>query len=359
MKKLSSDYYEEKEKGKIRCLICQRQCLISPGQVGFCLSKKNIDGKLHDLIYGVITHYQLDPMEKKPFYHVFPGQPVLSFGSFGCNYRCKQCLNAWCSWGEPARAVLTALYEGRELNLLEMIEAEPKDVIAEAKRQGSGGVAFTYNEPTIWVPFVYDVARLAKKAGLFTVFVTNGSWSKTIIDKLAPVIDAANIDIKGFSPQTYTKMGAWWGNLLENTEYAFKKGIFLELTTLLIPGINDAEVELTGMAKWIATKLDPQIPWHLSQYEPHLAPDSEFQKLPMTSVASLQKAAEIGQKQGLKHIYIWAPSDGFTQGNTYCPKCKALLVKRDGWQPEIIDLDTKNAKCKKCGEKIYFMSSRT
>ncbi|MBU1931453.1 AmmeMemoRadiSam system radical SAM enzyme [Patescibacteria group bacterium] len=341
-------FFKKLSKKQIQCQVCQRHCLISDGGVGFCLSKKNQAGQLYDLLYGAITHYQLDPIEKKPLYHVFPGVSVLSLGSYGCNYRCKQCLNVHCSWGEPATSILEQLNQGKNPAKL----VTPEEVIAAVQESQAPGIAFTYNEPTIWSEFVYNVAKLAKKAGLLTVFVTNGSWSKKTIDRLAPVIDAANIDFKGFSPKTYAKMGAFWGQILANTAYAYQKGIFLELTTLLIPTINDNEKEIKKMTQWIGDKLDPQIPWHLSQYDPFLVPDQEFRKLPFTSVEQLKKTAEIGRQQGLKHIYIWAPHDNYTQGNTFCPQCKSLLIKRLAWQPKIINLDTKTSKCKKCGTKI-------
>ena len=350
MKSLS--LFKKLKNRQVQCQICQRHCVISEGEVGFCLSKLNKNGQLYDLLYGVITHYQLDPIEKKPFYHFYPGTAVLSIGSYGCNYRCKQCLNHWCSWGEPATTVLRLLKQGKDPVFAEFKRVTPEEVVEAALESGAPGIAFTYNEPTIWSEFVYDTATLAKKAGLFTVFVSNGSWSKKTIDRLAPVIDAANIDFKGFSARTYQRMGAFFGRLLENTRYAFEKGIFIELTTLLIPTINDSEEELKKMAAWIVKNLDPQIPWHLSQYDPLLAPDPDFKKLPFTSVDQLKKAAEIGRRQGLKHVYIWAPHDGYAEGNTFCPQCGTLLIERAGWQPQLTNLDTKTARCKNCGAQL-------
>lgn len=234
----------------------------------------------------------------------------------------------------------------------QFLRVAPEAVVEEALKRKIKIIAFTYNEPVIWSDFVYQAARLAKKKKLYTLLVTNGSWSRETIDRLAPVIDGANIDLKGFSQKTYLKMGAFWGQVLEMIEYAFKKKIFIEITTLLIPTINDQEKELKAMAQWIVKELDSQVPWHLSQYDPSLAPDREFQKLALTSAEKLETAAEIGRKQGLNHVYVWAPSDYYSQGNTFCPKCQSLLIKRDGWRPEIINLDLKKSACRKCGFKI-------
>lgn len=347
MTNLPTDLYQKKPNQNLKCLVCQRGCQISPGKVGFCKTKKNQNGKLKDLVYGIITGYQVDPIEKKPLYHVLPGAQVLSIGSFGCNYRCKQCLNYTCSYGEVAQKTLDRLASQAKTKRI-----KPSQVVSRALEIGLPGIAYTYNEPTIWSPFAHDVAKLAKAQGLLNVFVSNGSWTKPTINRLAPLIDAANIDLKGFSKKTYQKQGAFWGNILDNLKHAFKKGIFLELTTLLIPGVNDSEEELKKLTKWVASQLDPQVPWHLSQFSPELSPDPDFQKIPQTPVKTLKKAAEIGKKTGLKHIYVWAPNSNFSQGETTCPQCQAVLVKRSGWQPKTSNLNSQNGQCKKCGQKI-------
>ena len=203
---------------KVRCLVCQRKCLINKGKVGFCLTKLNQGGKLYSLNYGLIPSIQVDPIEKKPFYHFHPGKMAPSIGSYGCNYHCRQCLNWNSSWGNQATAVLEAVKKGKHLPLI-----NPQQIINEIKKAGHQGIAFTYNEPVVWAEFVLDTAKLAKKEGFFTLFVTNGSWSKETLDKIGKYIDAANIDFKGFSEKTYTKMGAFFGQLPEMTHYAQKK----------------------------------------------------------------------------------------------------------------------------------------
>jgi pyruvate formate lyase activating enzyme len=337
----------------VRCLTCQRYCLINPGKTGFCLTKLNQDGQLYTLNYGLLNGPpQADPIEKKPLYHFLPGSKTFSLGSFGCNYRCKQCLNWWCSWGKPANTVLKKLALQKKSK--KFVQTSPEKLVNLCLKAGLKSIAFTYNEPTIWLEYNLDIARLAKKKGLKTIFVTNGSWSKEALDKIGPHLDAANIDFKGFSAQTYQKMGAFWGNLLKMTQYAQEKhNIFIELTTVLIPSINDNPKELKAMAKWIVRNLGPKTPWHISAYSPSLAPDPLFQKIPPPSQKELLKAKNIGQKAGLEFIYIWAPRINkiFAKGNTTCPKCDRLVVKRNLWQPKILAINPKG-HCAKCGENL-------
>lgn len=337
--------YQKLPHRSVRCGVCQRRCLIPEGQVGFCLSRLNKNGKFYSLLYGQITGIQVDPIEKKPFYHFKPGTQVATIGSWGCNFRCKQCLNSWCSWGEPATSNL------RKLALNSSIT--PEEIVKKVINSGYSGIAFSYNEPVIWFEFALDIAKKfkAKSPKNFTVFVTNGSWTKETIDKLSGYIDAANIDFKGFSQETYQKQGAFFGQIPQMAVYAQKKGFFLETTTLLIPGINDNPEELKKMASWMVKKLGPDTSWHLSQYDPLATPDKEFQKIPFTPIEDLEKAAEIGKKEGLNHIYIWAPNSGYSKSDTFCPKCKKVVIKRSGWESQEINI-TKVGNCKFCGYKL-------
>ncbi len=337
---------------KIRCQICQRRCLISEGQTGFCLTKLNQKGELYTLNYGLIQGLQIDPIEKKPFYHFHPGEMVPSIGSYGCNFRCKQCLNWSSSWGDQASQILKEIRQGQVFPIL-----EPEKLIKEIKNKGYQGLAFTYNEPVIWSEYVLEAAKLAKKESFFTVFVTNGSWTKETLDKIGPYLDAANVDLKGFSEKSYRQQGAFFGEIPKMMVYAQKKHkIFLEITTLLIPGINDDPKEIKKICRWIVKDLGPKTPWHLSRYSPDLASDEGFQKIPPTPIEKLKQAKEIGKKAGLEFIYIWAPgtdlNGGFyTEGSTYCPQCGSLAIKRSAWKPEILEVD-KKGKCKSCGEDL-------
>ncbi|MDP3093328.1 MAG: AmmeMemoRadiSam system radical SAM enzyme [bacterium] len=344
--------YEKLKEGLVRCQVCQRRCLVAEGKTGFCLTKRNKGGKLVSLNYGLIRGVQLDPIEKKPFYHFRPGAWVPSIGNFGCNFRCKQCLNWWCSWGEPAQILLRKILAGEPAEII-----KPEQLISDFKKAGYKSIAFTYNEPVVWAEYVLDASKLAKQEGFFTVFVTNGSWTKETLDKIGKFIDAANIDFKGFSDKTYSKMGAFFGQVPEMAKYAQEKHkIFIEITTLLIPGINDGKEELEEMTRWMVKHLGPKTPWHLSRFDPDLAPDKSFQALPQTSVKDLDKAAAIGKKSGLKFIYIWAPGQNlpgglYAQGNTFCPKCGQLAIERTAWQPKLVGID-KNGCCSNCQEDL-------
>jgi len=304
MKSASAKLYKQLKNQKVRCLACQRQCLITPDQTGFCLTRQNHHGKLRSLTYGAITGIQIDPIEKKPLYHFYPGAKVASIGSYGCNFHCKQCLNHPHSWGELATQILKSQLAGIK-------PVSPEKIIREVKKTKAPGIAFTYNEPVINPEFIRDTARLAKKEGLFTVMVTNGSWTRQALDYYGQYIDAANIDFKGFSSTTYQKMGAYFGQIPALAQYAQKKHkIHLEVTTLLIPTINIKPRELKKMASWMVKNLGPKTPWHLSRFSPDLAPDQKFARLPPTSINQLQQAAQIGRQAGLQFVYIWAPTAG-------------------------------------------------
>ncbi len=340
---------------KVRCQACQRCCLIASGKTGFCRARFNKNGRLYSLNYGLVPHIQVDPIEKKPFYHFRPGALVPSIGSYGCNFRCKQCLNWSSSWGEPAGTILKSVQEQEKYPVV-----PPEAVIDQIEQGGYQGIAFTYNEPTIWPEYVLAVARLAKKKHFFTLYVTNGSWTKQALDLIGQYLDAANIDFKGFSHVTYAKQGAFRGKVLEMARYAQKKHqIFLEITTLLIPGINDQPKELRQLCQWIAENLGPKTPLHFSQFDPQLAPDPEFQKLSPTAKTSLDLAYQIAKKAGLAFVYLWAPSAGplaslYAQGDTICPKCGSLAIKRTGWQPKILQVNSQG-RCSKCGEDLRIM----
>jgi len=333
--------YKKTKNKNVRCQVCQRRCVIAPGKTGFCQARLNKNGKLYTLNYGLIQGIQVDPIEKKPFYHFKPGSMVPSIGSFGCNFRCKQCLNWSSSWGRPIPKKQPPI--------------SPQELIKRIKNSGYKAIAFTYNEPTIWVEYVLDVARLAKDRGFSTLYVTNGSWTKETLDKIGPYIDAANIDFKGFTQKTYSQQGAFLGQIPEMAKYAQKKHhIFLEITTLLIPTINDDPKELKKMSEWIASNLGKKTPLHFSQFDPLLAPDPEFKKLPFTSRKTLDMAYEIAKKAGLEFVYIWAPNTDkrlYNKSDLICPKCNALCIKRTGWQIEILNVNQKG-HCTKCNENL-------
>jgi len=291
----------------VRCTACQRYCRIKKGKVGFCLARKNTKGELYSLNYGITSGIQIDPIEKKPLYHFHPGTEILSIGSFGCNYRCKQCQNSHCSYGEPSKSYLKNISNLNKENKENIEYISPEDLVNLAIKKKSPGIAFTYNEPVIWPEYVHDTAKLAKHKGLYIVFVSNGSWTLEALNYYGQYIDAANIDFKGWGEKVYAKQGAFWGKLTDNLILASKKGIHLELTTLIIPGINDKPKDLQAIALWIVKNLGPKTPWHLSRFAPDSAPDKEFAKIPPTPASTLEKAYKIGKKAGLDFVYIWPP----------------------------------------------------
>jgi pyruvate formate lyase activating enzyme len=282
--------FQKFENQKVKCLACQRYCVIESSQRGFCQTRINQNGQLSSLTYGRITGIQIDPIEKKPLRQFHPGSWVASFGSWGCNFRCQQCLNYLSTWCPQPPSLM---------------QISPAELIAKVKKQGYPGIAFTYNEPAITPEFVYDTAKLAKEAGLYTVMVTNGSWTKEALDYYGQFIDAANIDFKGWSAKTYTRFGGYFGQIPAMAKYAQEKfKIHLEIATLIIPTINDDLTELKEMAKWMVKNLGPKTPWHLIAFRPELAPAEEFQRLRSPALAEIKTIAAIGQQAGLKNIYF-------------------------------------------------------
>lgn len=353
--------FEKLSGKKIRCTACQRYCQIDSGKVGFCLARKNFGSKLYSLNYGLSSGIQIDPIEKKPLYHFHPGTEVLSVGSFGCNFRCRQCLNWHCSWGrKPTEKLRTESQKTINDNDKEKDFISPEELVDLAIEKKCVGIAFTYNEPVIWPEYVYDTAKLAKSKSLYTVFVSNGSWSTQALDYYGPYLDAANIDFKGWGEKVYASQGAFWGELLDNLILAFNKyHLHLELTTLLIPGINDKEEDLKKIANFIFKNLGPKTPWHLSRFSPERVASRKFSKIPPTSLELMKKAYKIGKASGLSFVYLWAPptsweGEVFSIGELICPSCQKVLIKRDYWQPEIVGVKKKKNRgvCQFCGEDL-------
>lgn len=290
--------FEPLENKTCRCKVCLHRCMIPSGEVGVCGTRLNREGVLYSLIYGVTSGVQVDPIEKKPFYHFHPGTKVFSLGSWGCNFRCKHCQNDWCSWGEPATAILQRLKTGEK-----MVEITPEWVVKSALSCNCQGVASTYNEPGIWLEFNLEVFKLAKKVGLYTCYVTNGYATKEHLDLIGPYLDGYSVDFKSFSAKTQQKIGAGvkFMEIAENTKYVKEKyGTWVEVTTLIIPTINDNLEELAKMARWIKKNLGEETPWHLSRF----FPAAKCQNLPPTQIETLEKVQKIGTKEGLKYVYL-------------------------------------------------------
>lgn len=277
-------YWNEIEEKKVHCSLCPHHCIIKPGGIGACRARKNIDGKLYSLNYGKVASIALDPIEKKPLYRFHPGKMILSAGTFGCNLKCSFCQNWSIAHENP-----------------EVMDVSPIQLVLEAERylnQGNIGIAYTYNEPSIWYEFIYDTSRLAKEKGLSNVMVTNGFISEEPLRALLPYIDAMNIDVKGYTASFYKDIcKGTLENVKETVEIAAGK-CHVEITTLVIPELNDAVEEIAEMSRWIAS-ISPEIPLHLSRFFPNY----KMQDLPPTPVETLKKAWDKASEY-IKYVYL-------------------------------------------------------
>jgi len=324
-------FWEAGEDGKVRCGLCHHRCLIAPGARGLCEVRENRDGRLVSLVYGHPVAKAVDPVEKKPLSHVLPGSRAFSIGTVGCNFRCLHCQN--CSLSQaPAHA-------DECLPLM----TPPETIVSQARASGCRSIAYTYNEPTIFFEYAYDIARLARAAGLKNLFVTNGYITPVALDTLAPVLDAANIDLKFFSDQRYREVaGARLQPVLDMIRLYHASGIWIEITTLIIPGYNDDSAQLRGIAGFIAG-VDPGIPWHVTAFRP------AFRLLDIrpTSQPDLDKAEVIGREAGLKYVY---PGNLGGSANTVCPECGALLLVRQDMRVQSQHLE--GGQCPRCGTAV-------
>lgn len=282
----------KKEGDKVRCIACNHRCLIAKDKTGICGVRKNIKGKLHLLVYGKVISKNIDPIEKKPLYHFLPGTYSYSIGTFGCNFRCSFCQNYNISqFKELYGEIKKEQFIGKDFS--------PQEIVKQAIKNKCPSISYTYNEPTIFIEFAHDTAKLAKKKGLKNILVTNGYMTKECLEFIAPYIDAMNIDLKSFSDKFYVKhCKAHLSPVLDIIKLAKKKKIWIEITTLIIPGENDSKKELEQIAKFIAS-VDKNIPWHISRFFPAY---KMMNKQP-TPIKTLEKAYKIGKKH-LNYVYI-------------------------------------------------------
>jgi pyruvate formate lyase activating enzyme len=325
------DGYHRIANDRIECLLCPHNCKITEGKTGICGVRKNTGDKIELITYGIISGYALDPIEKKPLYHFYPGTNILSVGSYGCNMRCDFCQN----YNISQRT--TSGYD---------LITEPVKIINDAGAALNNiGIAFTYNEPVIWFEFIRDVALKAKKKGLRIVLVSNGYINKEPLKEIISFTDAFNIDLKAFNPDVYKKLtGAELEPVKETLRQIVLSGKHLEITSLIIPGFNDNENEMELQAEWIAGELGKEIPFHLSRYFPMYKRED-----PSTPVDTLRRLSEIASRS-LYYVYTGnAPAEG--RQNTNCPQCGKLVVRRSGYSIKISNLD-KQGSCKGCGFKV-------
>jgi pyruvate formate lyase activating enzyme len=326
-------FYESLPGEFVKCNLCSHRCpRIAVSKRGICGVRENQDGKLFTLVYGKTIAANADPIEKKPLFHFLPGSSSYSIGTLGCNFSCDNCQNFDISQAP------------KENNLIIGRDVLPEEIVSEAKRRRCSSIAYTYNEPTIFFEYAYDTAKLAEKDGIKNVFVTNGYITEEALQEVSHYLDAANIDLKSFSDKFYRRnCGAHLEPILDSIKLYKKLGIWIELTTLIIPSLNDSEEELREIAEFIKN-LGAETPWHITQFNP-LYKLSHLKRTPLTT---LQKAREIGKEAGLKHVYLGnVPGEG---ENTFCYKCGELLIERYGHSTMKDRLS--DSSCPECLTKI-------
>lgn len=324
--------YERLTENRVRCHLCAHRCVVPEGKLGVCRVRRNLRGTLQTLVYGHTIARHVDPVEKKPLYHFHPGSLAYSIATPGCNFRCP-----WCQNWEISQMP-------RERDLIVGDTVTPTGIVADALRTGSRSIAYTYTEPTVFFEYSYDTAQLAHKAGLANVYVTNGYMTAETLEVLHPYLDAANVDLKGFRKRTYQRhVGAGLAAVLDSLKAMKQMGIWVEVTTLIVPGINDDPVELRDAAQFVARELGPDTPWHLSRF----FPGYKMADRPPTPLETLCRAREIGLEEGLRYVY---PGNVAFEADTACPECGQTLIRRRGYW--IAENKIRDGRCPACGAVI-------
>lgn len=325
-------FYEANADGSVRCYLCGHHCVISDGKLGVCQVRKNVGGTLYTLSYGQIISQCVDPIEKKPLYHFYPGSKSYSIATLGCNFHCKWCQN----WH------ISQIQKGQRVAIDR--DVTPKEIVADAQYTGSRSIAYTYTEPTVFFEFAYDTAQLAHAVGLANIYVTNGYMSGDMLDVFHKTLDGANVDLKAFRKTTYQRLiGARLQTVLESLVKMKELGIWLEVTTLVVPGVNDDPDELQDIASFISLELGVDTPWHISRFFPYY----RMTDRPPTPMETLQRAQEIGLEAGLQYVYVGNVSGG---NETICPDCGQVLIRRYGYAVRIEDFS--QGRCENCGTSI-------
>ncbi len=334
--------YDKLTDNRVRCNVCQWRCVINPGRTGVCGVRGNEEGAVVPLNYARVSSLAADPVEKKPLFHFFPGSSVLSFGTVGCNFHCAHCQN-WeiACIEEPA-------------DMLQNLDiVSPDQAVKMAEMQRCAGLAWTYNEPSIWFEYTLDSARLAHSKGLYTVYVTNGFLTPEALDTIGPYLDAWRVDIKGFTDVVYRKLARikGWRGILDTAERARHKwNMHVEVVTNVIPTVNDDDAQLADIARWVREKLGELTPWHVTRFYPH----RDLTNLPPTPVATLEKAYAIGKEAGLRFVYL-GNVPGHSYENTMCYNCGTLVIERSGYHTRIKAL--KGTACAVCGADLNMRNS--
>jgi pyruvate formate lyase activating enzyme len=333
--------YEKLADRRVRCNLCAHRCNIAEGHKGTCLVRENRDGQLYTLVYGIPLSQAVDPVEKKPLFHFFPGSTAFSIATVGCNFRCEFCQNSDIS------------QMPRDRGQIQGYQAAPEDVVQAAQRYGSRSIAYTYTEPTIFFEYSYDIANLAHAAGIASVYVTNGYMTREMLEMFQgltnghpPWLDAANVDLKAFRDETYRRVcGARLQPVLDSLKNMKRLGIWIEVTTLVVPGMNDSEAELKELAGFIASELGLGTPWHVSRFHPDYRMDDRS----ATPPATLRRAYEVGREAGLHYVYV-GNLPGAHLEDTHCPGCGAVVIRRWGFQ--VTERRLAEGRCAACSTLI-------
>lgn len=326
-----AQFWHKLEGVDVQCILCNQLCRIKPGQRGLCGVRENQDGRLVTLVYGNLIASNVDPIEKKPFFHFLPGSLAYSIATMGCNFRCLHCQNADISQLPRESGRIMGEY------------VPPEEVVAQAEFNGCQSIAYTYTEPTMFFEYAYDVATLAKDKGLKNVFVSNGYTGEEAARKIIPILDANNIDLKG-DDQFYRRVcGARVEPVKKNIKLFWDSGVWVEVTTLIIPGYNDSDEQLRAMAEFLAS-VSTDMPWHVSAFYPMY----KLTDVPRTGVEALRRGVRIGREAGLKYIY--AGNIPGENESSRCPVCGEMLIERVGFR--VMKNSVVDGHCPKCGTTV-------
>ena len=325
--------YNPLEEGKVRCYLCNHRCTISPSKRGICGVRENREGKLYTLVFGRAISMNVDPIEKKPIFHLYPGSTSFSIATVGCNFRCLQCQNHEIS------------QMSMDQDRIDGSTVSPSKIVSLAKEYRCQSISYTYTEPTIYFEYAYETAALASKEGIKNIFVTNGYMTEEALKTIQPYLDAANVDLKSFQEKFYKEVcGARLKPVLENLRLMRQLGIWVEITTLVIPTLNDSDKEFEEIAQFILS-LGPEVPWHISAFYPTY----KMLNLPRTPASLLHRAREIGIRAGLQYVYC-GNIPGEEGEDTFCPHCGRRVIERAGFR--VVKNEVVKGECCHCHTKI-------